>query len=209
MLPRQFRVAGIQNKGCATNGWGQRRKRRASALALSGVMQPNIFMLDFERTEWSDGHFSMLGRALAIATRFEASVRSLALLVDVKAAPEALESDELIDGLVEAAWKRRLFKDLKHLGLDKGGAADILKAARHARNRIAHEITLGLDRCLDLLPATAVPGLEQEVRALAQALAKGDRIVCALETIATNEHMPSPEFFDSYLDRIEQWVCDT
>jgi hypothetical protein len=166
-------------------------------------------MLDFERTEWSDAHFGMLGRALAIATRFEASVRSLALLIDVKAAPEALESDELIDDLIEAAWKRRLFKDLRHLGLDKGGAADILKAARHARNGIAHEVTLGLDQCLDHLPATVVPALEQEVRALARALANGDRIVCALATIATNEHMPSPEFFDGYVDRIEQWVCNT
>jgi hypothetical protein len=172
-------------------------------------MEPSIFMSDFERTEWSDGHFGMLGRALAIATRFEGSVRSLALLIDVKALPEALESDEFVEGLVEAARKRRLFKDLKHMGLDNSEVADTLKAARHARNRIAHEITLGLDRCLDLLPATVVSDLERDVRALAQALAKGDRIVCALATIATNEHIPSQEFFDSYPDRIAQWVCGT
>jgi hypothetical protein len=151
----------------------------------------------------------MLGRALIVATRFEASVRSLALLVDVKATPEALASEDLMQGLVEAAWNRRLFKDLKRLGLDKDEAAETLKAARLARNRIVHEISLGFDRCLDLLPATAVPDLERDLRALAQALAKGDRIVCALASIATNEHMPSRAFFDNYPDLIGKWVCDS
>lgn len=171
-------------------------------------MGPDIFMSDFKRTESSDGHFGMLGRALTIATRFEALVRSLSLLVDVKATPEALGSEDLMDGLVEAAWNRRLFKDLKQLRIDQGDAADTLKAARLARNTIAHEIALGFDRCLDLLPANAVSDLEKELRALVQALAKGDRIVCALATIATKEHMPSSKFFDSYPDQIEKWVCD-
>jgi len=172
-------------------------------------MEPSIFMSDFVRTEWSDGHFGMLGRALVIATRFEASVRSLAVLVDLKAAPEALESEELIDRLIEAAWERRLFKDLKHLGLDKDEVGDTLKAARLARNEVAHEITLGLDRCLDLLPTAAVIDLGRDVRALVQALAKGDRTVCALLTVVTNDHRPSREFLQSYPDRIEQWVCGT
>lgn len=172
-------------------------------------MKPEVFMTDFERTEWADGYFGKIGRALVFATRFEASVRGLALLLDVKGSPDATRSEEQLSALVEVARERRLFKDIKRLGLDGGEVGEILTAARNARNRIAHEIGIGFDYCIDFLPESAMLDLEQSLSEAVQELAKGDRIVCALTTIATNDHIPTLEFFDAYPALVEKWVCES
>jgi len=47
-------------------------------------MEPEIFMHDFERTAWADAYYSVIGRALTFATRFESLCRTLNVLFGIK-----------------------------------------------------------------------------------------------------------------------------
>ena len=48
------------------------------------TMNPDIFLDDFERTEHSDALHGMLGRALIVATRFDAMCKAAALQVEFR-----------------------------------------------------------------------------------------------------------------------------
>lgn len=171
-------------------------------------MGPEVFMDDFERTDWSDGYFGMLGRALVFATRFEASVRALSTLLDLKGAPDALDSEERMSELLKAAQEKKLYSHIERLGLGSGELSTALHAARKARNEVAHGLGLGLDRCLDLLPESSVESLVKQLHLLTISLAEGDRIACAMISILTNEVLPTLKHFNEYPELVATWVCE-
>lgn len=175
---------------------------------LLGAMGPDVFMNDFSRTEWSDGYFGMLGRALVFATRFEASVRSLSTLLDLRGSPDALDSQQRMEELLDAARKKGLAKHIKRVGLDEGEFSETLRIAREARNEVAHDLGLGLDRCLDLLPAPDMEKVEERLRELSLFLARGDWIACMLISILTEEHRPTGNYLNEYPERVANWVCE-
>jgi hypothetical protein len=76
-------------------------------------MTQAIFIDDFERTEWGDGIYSILGRALSLAAHFESSCRSLAWILHLRVGPrEIFESEELMKEFLKKLYDRPLKKHI-------------------------------------------------------------------------------------------------
>jgi len=161
-------------------------------------MAPDIFMHNFERTEWGDSHYAVVGRALAFASRFEKNAKSLSALVKIRGNPSLMGSDEEIERFFSGISNTPLAQHLKAMGLDEGEAGNTLKDARLARNEVAHELAMGMDRCIDMLPKEAMEGMLDSARQLGARLAKGDAIICFLASVTTSEHIPGRDFIDEY-----------
>lgn len=171
-------------------------------------MAPDIFMHDFERTEWGDSRYAIVGRALAFAARFEKNAKSLSTLMEIRGKPSLTASDEAIEDFFTTISKTSLSQHLKLMGLDKETAGDVMKDARSARNEVAHELALGMDRCIDLLPEGAMEGMLGSAKNLGIRLAKGDAIICLLASAATSEPIPGRAFLDEYPDKVVAWICE-
>lgn len=171
-------------------------------------MSPDIFMNDFERTEWGDSHYAVVGRSLAFAARFEKNAKSLSALVKIRRNPSLMGSDEEIEAFFAYISKTPLAEHLKEMGLKEGTAGETLKDARLARNEVAHELALGMDRCVDLLPAESMKGMLGAAKQLGIRLAKGDAIICILMSAASSEPIPSRVFFDEYPERVVTWISE-
>lgn len=171
-------------------------------------MRPEIFMHDFKRTAWGDSHYAVVGRALSFASRFEKNAKSLSALIKLKSKASILGSEEEIEAFFAEINRTPLAKHLQFLGLDEGSAADILKDARLARNEVAHELALGMDRCLDLLPERAMATLLKIAENMGERLAKADAVISFLASVATSEPTPTREFFDAYPAKVVTWICE-
>ncbi|MFC1911314.1 hypothetical protein ACFLXM_01395 [Chloroflexota bacterium] len=171
-------------------------------------MKPDVFMDDFERTEWGDSIYSAIGRLLTLATHFESSCRGLAVILQLKTTPhEILESPAGIKDLSDKLYGRSLSRDISTFALTQDNFRHLLDKARNARNEIAHEITLGmedqegLDRNEELFLG--------RIRELSLTLAEADRAVCFALTVVTHDHMPNNDFLKEYTERIARWVCES
>lgn len=171
-------------------------------------MKPDIFMDDFERTEWSDAHYAAIGRLLTLAQRFETVAKTMSLYVGLKKNRSLIDADSALDEFAEKLRKLPLAKHLSDLGLDESSIGMILRAARRARNEIAHVLTLGLDRRLETVPQAKIESLKEDLESFAVTLAEGDRVLSYLASVSTKEHLPSPRFLDEYPARVAAWVCD-
>lgn len=173
-------------------------------------MKPMIFMDDFERTEFSDAYFSAIGRALTIASRFEGLARVVALQLGAKKYMYQLimESEASFQDFTAAIVNSTLGKQLKSIGLKDQTLRSELGSARVARNVIAHELSAGLDCCLDSLPADRLQQLISEIRRLTIDLARGDLILSYLASRIAGEETPNAAFLDKYPGLIASWVCD-
>lgn len=171
-------------------------------------MKPEIFMDDFERTEYGDGHYAILGRLLTLATRFEANATSLSIALGLKYNRDILASRESVEHLVREIRKKRLYRNLKAIGEGSPDVMTILDKARLARNEVAHDIATGLDRCFDLVDQSTVDTLILHAERVASQLASGDLILCGILSLVTREPLPRVEFLRSYTECIVRWVCD-
>lgn len=168
------------------------------------MTEPSVFMTDFRRSENSDSFYSALGRALVVATRFEASARALSTLLGIQASPGVLDSPQEVEQLLEQVRKRQLGGNLRALGFTD--ADTDMESAREARNAIAHEAALGLDRCLDALTVPQVASLRTWLGQLAKTVAVGDCIVCTLLSALTHEPGLPAALQQRYLAAIADWV---
>jgi hypothetical protein len=83
-------------------------------------MKPDIFMDDFERTEWGDSIYSAIGRLLTLATHFESSCRGLVGILQLKKAPhEILESPAGLKELSDTLWRHSLGRNILILAITK------------------------------------------------------------------------------------------
>lgn len=171
-------------------------------------MKPDIFMDDFERTEWGDAHFAAIGRALVFATRFESLCKSLNVILGVKENRSVLESEDETQSFVNRIHKRCLAEQISSIVGKIEDLKDILDKARRARNEIVHKLTLGLDRCIDSLLETDVKYLMERLQELVVILAEADRIISFISSLETNEHIPSPEFLKNYPEKVREWVTN-
>lgn len=168
-----------------------------------------------ERTEFSDGVYSMIGRALAVASRFEVSCKALALLLGIRQHDPASGSFSLtnpqdLEALIAEIRKRRLFQQIElvvaHLKLPEE-ATRLFHAARNDRNFVAHDLTVGIDHLLkaDQHANTLKSELAVRVRRLAMA----DLAVCLLLLKETREPLPTLDFISGYAETVRRWVCDS
>lgn len=171
-------------------------------------MKSDIFMNDFERTDWADAHYSVIGRALAFASRFEGLCKALNVLIGIKENRGILDSEEEVANYVNNLHKRRLIQHLTSIARDDRELEIILNKGRLARNEIAHDIASGLDRCIDILEKKYIDDLMARLRSLIIDLADADRAVSFISSVVTNEPLPTRDFLTEYPHLIEQWVME-
>lgn len=166
----------------------------------------SIFIENFERTEYSDVIFGVIGRALVIATRFDSMCKTLAQALDFKISVGLQGiSDNDFDLLVEKTLKQSstLDKSIKNLRLPDSVTV-ILNDARKARNSVAHDLAVGLDGCVD----TRINESDflSEVSEYIFDLVHGDILISTLIHEFNGEDPIRPELIPVYKENILSWV---
>jgi hypothetical protein len=171
-------------------------------------MIPDIFMNDFERTIWGDEHYSVIGRALTVATRFESLCRALNTLLKIRGNNNILDSEIEVTKFAKRLYKIKLSDHISSIAGKEEDLKSILEKGRLARNEIAHEITNGLACCLDTLPSEHIKCIMSRLHALIIDLAEADRAVSLIISVLTLETLPTNEFLTNYPHLIAKWVED-
>jgi len=163
-------------------------------------------------TDPPDEHYmniacTSLGRALYVASGFEDDCRSLAFALKVRAPQPEGQSDEEFFNAVSNAVTGRLasLNNLiaKHAELPEQ-YAEMLHAARDARNYIAHEAATALDD----FPKTQ-HGFDKWYEVLAEKIddiAYGKIIVAVLLSQNVREMRPSTETISVYREKVKCWI---
>jgi len=165
-------------------------------------------MDDFERTAWGDAYYAAIGRVLTFATRFEAHCRTLNTILGFKKNRGILDSINGIHAFVKRLHKVKLAKHISSIAANDKELKDILDKARSGRNEIAHELTLGLDRCIDRYSETYIKKLVKRLQQVIRSLALADRIVSLTLSIETNECVPNEGFLAEYPELVEKWATE-
>jgi hypothetical protein len=171
------------------------------------TMNPDILINDFERTENSDALHAILGRALIVATRFDALCKAAALQVEFwKDAPILADDESRSILLTKIAEKHRsLNSSINTLEIPKDISV-LLYDANVARNAVAHDLAKGLTGCLDTRMDEA--SFIQEVSELIFDLAYGDVVISHTIGVLNGETPPKSELLSSYVERVTRWVVE-
>ena len=174
-------------------------------------MNPDIFFDNLERTEWTDRHFAAIGRALALASRFDKGCSALARLLGLKyggvGSPSTDEFQDLADTLRRRQLHQHVASIAKFLGSD-ASVLNTLNEARKARNTVAHELSLGVEQWLSRLHLHLPEHLLEALPGIVRPLAEGDRLVSILLSLFTHEPLPTERFLEQYPEALVKWVCD-
>lgn len=172
-------------------------------------MIPDIFDMDFERTECSDELHGIFGRALIVATRFDSMCEAAATMIKIKEnsiVRVACGEDEYEKFVSQIITKHvTLDKNIKALGLTDD-VSDILHSARKARNCVAHELARGLTGCLDIKANEKM--LIDEVFELIGKIACGDIVISTLISILNNYQLPAIQFVKTHKEKVINWVVE-
>jgi hypothetical protein len=178
-----------------------------------------------ERTTCADGLYAVIGRALSIATHYEANLRALVVLLEVSDQRSALIEADKLEETIERLWRQTLNANIQKLmsctgksfgnrpaNVEEARARDEfaklisekLHKARKARNTIAHESTIGIETRLedDEYRRDLIEMIEEQVQCIADA----DFFVAGvIEYCNCVELAPSLE---EYIHPITDWVCE-
>lgn len=174
-------------------------------------MDPRVFITDFERTENTDELHGMLGRALIVATRFEAMCEAAAIFFKlnlnhaaiIKALANDVEYNKYVSKILNKS--RNLYQNINGL-LFPEEISRYLHEARESRNYIAHELARSLTGCLDNIVSEQV--LLQDVSDHVGKIAIGDIIISTLITAGNGHPMPIQQFLESYPKKVRKWVVE-
>lgn len=172
-------------------------------------MNHDIFITDFERTEYSDALHAILGRALIIATRFDSMCEAAAIVLDLKkdvTLATCMTEAQYNDYLQKLSSKyRTLNGNIESIGLPEN-ISEILHDARKARNTVAHVLSKGLEGCLD----TKIDEINfiKQVSELVMDIAHGDITISYTLSLFNGHPCPNSQYISSYKDRIVQWVVE-
>lgn len=170
-------------------------------------MRPGIFIDDFRRTENSDALHAILGRALIVATRFDALCKAVALQVDFRKDICLLAEDAYRDSLLaKIAEKHRSLSSSINALTFPDDISVLLRDANTARNAVAHDLTKGLTGCLDTKIDES--SFIREVSELMFDLAYGDVVISRTISMLNGEMLPRAELISSYVDRVIRWVVE-
>lgn len=163
----------------------------------------------FERSEYSDDIFAVLGRALTVATRFDASTKVLARLplyrfsIVAKSLFEDEEDEQLIDKInSEYKYLNKAIKKLK----PKGETKKIIKGAIEARNTFIHESTIGCINGFDHESDIAISNFMNHIEILVLKIIRGEVIISALISYGNKEPISDYPFTDTYEQKYVYWV---
>ena len=174
-------------------------------------MKPDIFFDDLERTDFTDRHFAAIGRALALATRFDKGCSVLGRLLGLKYSGVGSPSTAEFQDLAVTLRRRQLHQHVASIAKFLGSDASVLTTlneARKARNTVAHELTLGVEQWLSRLYLHLPEHLLETLPGIVRPLAEGDRLVSLLLSLLTHEPLPTEDFLERYPEALVAWVCD-
>lgn len=161
----------------------------------------------FEFDQRSLHFFSVLGRALYTAQHFEMNCRALAVslrMVEHVSTGSSVE-DPVFQQEIVRFYKQTLGKyasNLKQRNLFSEDFLSILDKAVRARNKIAHNIVIGItdSTCPDLDDRI------REIEVLVRQIASADKVVATLIHIVNKD--PLPSFLNSYENNVVAWVVE-
>ena len=79
----------------------------------------------------------------------------------------------------------------------------ILESGLKARNRLAHSVAISVDENLD----SELEKRITDIRDLVAKIAEADKICAAIIHILNNDPLPSKVFYNTYEQRVCDWVC--
>ena len=171
----------------------------------------NQILDSLERTEFSDEIFSILGRALAIATRFDSATKSLARLPLFKHAFIAKTAlcDDGFHSLVNEISKRHrnLNRAIYSLRLESK-IEDILTKARESRNELIHESSLDVIEGFDSFNEEKLEIFLHEVSEMTLDIIRGDAIISAIISMQNNYPVSEFQFTKAYENKVLNWVME-
>lgn len=170
-------------------------------------MSSDFFIDDFERTENTDELHAILGRALVVATKFDSNCKTAALqiqLIDSASSGEINDLSLLLERLAEKYKRQTLSSSIEAMKLRE--ASVLLVDAKDARNAVAHDLAKGLAGCLDTKLNEEV--FVKEVADLMFDIAHGDIVISHILSTLNDELPLRPEFIETYVQRVVQWVVE-
>lgn len=172
-----------------------------------------LFGMEFERTEFSDGNYAIVGRALAYAQKFEGDFKALRALAEVETAePDSrlFDDDASFGTFVTALHKEGLYKLIsgvvERLRLPRN-FDETLHLARRCRNEIAHEMCLGIQG--DIESDQGRKRLVGEISDRIRRIAEAHLLVLAFAALLSHEALPRKGYAEAYCGRVVEWVCST
>ena len=166
---------------------------------------------NFERSEFSDEVFSVFGRALTVATRFDASTKTLARLPLFKMAAVTRNSisDDEYNQLIQAISKNysNLNRAIESLKLNED-ISDLLTHARDSRNELVHESTLGFIGGFDKFTQQELLHILEHVNELVLNVTKGEVLISTIISIQNDEPISKYHFSDDYQSKYVNWVME-
>lgn len=171
----------------------------------------NQILDGLERTQFSDEIFSIFGRALAIATRFDSATKSLAILPLFKQAvvgKTGLSEDDF-HSLVENITKhyKNLNRAIGSLKLNSK-IEDLLIKARESRNQLIHESTLGAIEGFDSFSEEKLESFLRSISELTLDVIRGDAIISTIISMQNNALISEYQFTKDYEDKLVNWVME-
>jgi len=173
-------------------------------------------------------YYSVLGRALNVAQHLEIGCRALMSMFYLKTHPEELfepktsaadprDPGEPRDGIrdlktskgiltkMEQIAKKTLGQQVKALGdkeIVSPNLSRLLGEATEARNALIHSIVTEVEDREDL----DFKKMVDEIVVIVRNLAAADKWIAALLTMLNKDPLPGGRFFDTYEDRLAEWV---
>jgi hypothetical protein len=172
-------------------------------------MMINQIFDSFERSGFSDEIFSIFGRALTIATRFDSSCKTLARLPLIKISvigKYALSNDEYDNMVCIINNKyKNLNRAIESLNF-KDDHKQILSDARESRNELIHEKTLGASEGFDNMKDDVLSRYLDSVENLVRKIIRGDVLISTIISISNKELVSDYPFSESYEENYVNWV---
>ncbi|MCF2829766.1 MULTISPECIES: hypothetical protein [unclassified Pseudoalteromonas] len=169
----------------------------------------NYMFENFERTEFSDEIYSIFGRALTIATRFESSCKALANSEQFRflaTAKRYISDDEFHHRLKNISKKHKnLHRAIVSLGYEQD-INNILSEAREARNKLIHTATLDASDGFDFLSDQAINNQLKDIEEMVIKIIKGDTIASILLSILNKKPIPINQLGHNYERKYLNWV---
>ncbi len=163
-----------------------------------------FWAITIDESEYVDGLFIALGRLLFKAQSFERLCKAAIVAHNIAIDPNAvLNNDQALRTFAKNIEQKSLGN---HIGTTANPIFNsqyiwqVLDAAKKARNRVAHDITISLEDILGHLEKEKK--LEMEVVSIAQAIVKGEHLCILLVALFTNDFIPDK----SYIDRTVRWI---
>ncbi len=166
---------------------------------------------NFERSEFSDEIFSVFGRALAVATRFDASTKTLARLPLFKLAivSRSILSDDEYNQLIQSILKKHsiLNNAIKSLRPNED-INNLLTNARDSRNELVHETTLGCIEDFDSFNQPELCQFLEHFKGLVLNVIKGEILISNIISIQNDEPTSHYKTSHDYESKYVNWVLE-